>query len=229
MCLLRRLNESLPTIKYLAGYENDTHSNIIWNEEAGWFGYTCENYVHFSRDLHLVYTSTYHFKVIIEFLREERFQKVITLSDYLSVMKLSPDKEFIAVGSATMDQQMLAVIYIISTYNFSPLFTLKLHDRGVQDFEFSTDSKYLVSCGNFKENRVVVWNLKDQAPLAHSKLPHKINEVKIMPKNLQEKNIIEFVTIGGEQLTYWSLNKENQLSRFAVFFTPVTNLTIPAN
>jgi len=32
-------------LDYIVGYNNDAHSNIVWNIPGGWFAYAVENYV----------------------------------------------------------------------------------------------------------------------------------------------------------------------------------------
>lgn len=143
-------------------------------------------------------------------------------------MKMSKSG-LIAVASATCDKSVFSSIYIIDAYTFLPLYTLRLHDRGVQDLDLSDNGDYLVSCGNFKENRVVVWDLEKQSALAQSKLQFKINEVKTINRRLNTNNIIEFVTIGGEQIIYWACNSDKELSRYSNFLLPVIDILLRDN
>ena len=77
-------NQSPFSLNYIAGYNTDCHSNLIWNSRSGWVAYTVENYV------------------VFDLLSAERKQKIITFKDYISVLALSKNGEYLAVGAGNI-------------------------------------------------------------------------------------------------------------------------------
>ena len=99
----------------------------------GWFAYSIDNLI------------------VVEDLKKERSQKIITLPDYVSCMALSRDFKYILAGSATRNEKDIASIHIVETITNTIRKSLSFHTRGVQSIQFTPNGKYLVTVGNFKE------------------------------------------------------------------------------
>jgi len=178
-------------LDYIVGYNNDAHSNIVWNVPGGWFAYAVENYL------------------VIEQLLSQRSQKVITLPDYISCLALSKDNSTLAIGSVTYNTNIYSNIHIFDCYNLKLVRTLKFHNKGVQSLAFSHDGKYLISTGNYRECTVAVWDAASGQLISSSYTLTNINEVKAKPYT--RTGVLEFVTVGADQVFQWILTPDAKL------------------
>jgi hypothetical protein len=48
-------------------------------------------------------------------MKANRNQKILTFPDYLSTLCLSPEKHYLAIGSATYNSDVVSNIYVVDT------------------------------------------------------------------------------------------------------------------
>lgn len=167
--------------------------------------------------------------LVIEDLEAQRKQTIIALPEHISVIQMAKDNRFLAVGSATVnDEKKLANIYIVDTFKrkFTITKTLSFHQKGIQSLQFSPSGKHLVSIGNLKECTVAVWDWQNGKLLASSYTLDKITDLKISTRVFTQDRLLEFVTVGRDQVQFWALNREHKLQYYDIFLEKI-NQKIP--
>lgn len=74
----------------------------------------------------------------------------------------------------------------------------------------SDNGKFIVSAGNFRECTVCVWDFQLGKLKASSYTLDKINDVAIS-KVAGEGKLLEFATVGRDQIHFWTYNKDEKL------------------
>ena len=74
----------------------------------------------------------------------------------------------------------------------------------------------MVSIGNFRECTVCVWDVVMGRLKASSYTLDKLNDIAIM-ENQGEGRIMEFATVGRDQIHFWAYNKDEKLEYYDVF------------
>jgi hypothetical protein len=74
----------------------------------------------------------------------------------------------------------------------------------------SDNGKFIVSAGNFRECTVCVWDFQLGKLKASSYTLDKINDVAIM-KVAGEGKLLEFATVGRDQIHFWTYTKDEKL------------------
>lgn len=115
---------------------------------------------------------------------------------------------------------MYANIHIFDCATFAILRTLKFHKKGIQGLAFSTDGKYLVSVGNYRENTIAVWNTSTGLLISNSYTLTIINEIRVKPTT--KNGLLEFATLGADTITQWVLTDEPKLIRNESFLHTVS-------
>ena len=161
---------------------------------------------------------------MIEQLVSQRSQKVITFPDFVSCLALSKDNTILAVGSATYDTNIYANIHLIDCYTLKITRTLKFHNKGIQSLSFSADGRYLISVGNYRECTIGVWDPSSGQLIASSYTLTNINEVKVKPYT--RSGILEFVTVGADQVIQWILTADAKLLNSETFIHPKNTKTV---
>ena len=111
-----------------------------------------------------------------------------------------------------------ANLYVIGT-DFSIERKLEFHPRGVQAFKLTDNSKFLVSIGNFRECTVCVWDFTFGKLKASSYTLDKVNDIALSPE-IHEGHLLEFATVGRDQVHFWSYNRDEKLEYYDVFIKP---------
>jgi hypothetical protein len=82
---------------------------------------------------------------------------------------------------------------------------------------FSEDGKYMVSIGNAKECSVAVWSWPKGELLSSSYTLDRINQVRCSRYCFAPDRVLEFSTVGRDQVYFWALSTENVLEYYDVF------------
>lgn len=169
--------------------------------------------------------------MIIEQLTSERTQKILTLPEYVSCLALSPDTMLLAIGACineclpslilivTYDTNIFANVNIVDCSTLQIIRTLKFHNKGIQSLVFSPDSRYLISIGNYRECTIAVWDPETGQLIASSYTLTNINEAKVKPYT--RHGVLEFVTIGADQVIQWILDADSKLLNSETLIQPV--------
>ena len=103
-------------------------------------------------------------------------------------------------------EKQTAAIYVIGQ-DLTIERKLEFHPRGVQSIALNGNNKYLVSIGNFRECTVCVWELLSGKMKASSYTLDKLNDIAIMD-TCGEGRLLEFATVGRDQIHFWAYTKE---------------------
>jgi WD40 repeat protein len=118
---------------------------------------------------------------------------------------------------ACPDADEVANIYVLDCKSFLITKKLSFHTRGVQKMVFTKDGSYLISVGNFRESTVAVWNFNTGKLITSSYTLDKINDIKISENTYSSERLIEFTTVGRDQIQFWALNNNEKLEYYDVF------------
>ena len=64
-------------------------------------------------------------------MKSSKNQRILTFPDYISCLALTPEGDYLAVGSATYNQDILANVYIVDTIAFKVVKKLPFHTKGI--------------------------------------------------------------------------------------------------
>lgn len=133
-------------------------------------------------------------------------------------MTLDPSQKFLLVGSShKLLNEEDAPIMVVDTKSLKIVKKMSFHTRGVQKMVFTENSKYLISIGNFRECTVAVWDWPNGQLLASSYTLDKINDIQISQFQFSKERLIEFCTVGRDQIYFWAFTKERKLEYHDVF------------
>lgn len=90
----------------------------------------------------------------------------------------------------------------------------------------SDNGKFIVSIGNFRECTVCVWDFQFGKLKASSYTLDKLNDVAIL-KTAGEGKLLEFATVGRDQIHFWSYNKDEKLEYYDLFIKPEEEEELP--
>ena len=79
----------------------------------------------------------------------------------------------------------------------------------------SFDSRFLVSIGNFRECTVCVWEVATGKLRASNYTLDKLNDIKIA--EYSHAGGLDFVTVGRDQINFWTFSKDDKLQYQDVF------------
>ncbi|CAD8163025.1 unnamed protein product [Paramecium octaurelia] len=201
-----------PTLscKYMVGYNTKTHDNIIWCQSYGWYAYTSQNYI------------------IFEKLQQDREQQILSFNATVSVIYLDKTEKHLIVGLAQKVQDA-APIYVYEIQNnasqlgFKQIAQMNFHTQGVHQILLTEDEKYLISVGNGKECTVVIWDFSTKKLITSSYTLDRINDIKLSKYSFSKERIIEFATVGRDQIYLWAFTKDHKLEYFDVFIPKNVN------
>lgn len=182
------------TLQFVAGLNTSAHDNLIWNTRFNCLIYTFEN------------------KIILEEFEESRSQTVINLPEIISCLHLAEDGCLVVAGCGTVNHDIFAPVYVLDLETQTLKARLSHHTRGVQGVRISPGGKYILSYGNFKDSKVVIW--KDFSTLVFSTQEiNPMNEAKWRPEKVQvtgsqNKHDFEFVMAGKSRLTVWRFHED---------------------
>lgn len=98
----------------------------------------------------------------------------------ISTIELSHDKKLLAVGASTATNGT-AEIVLYDTGNWFEFNRLSFHEKSVFALRFSNDDQKLISIGNFLENILVVWDLKQGLVLRSSVVATTVLDCNVDP------------------------------------------------
>jgi len=104
---------------------------------------------------------------------------------------------------------------------------LQFHQDGVQAIQFAPNNRFVVSIGNFKECTLCVWSWPLGQLLASSYSLDKLNDVKVSSRSINEEHLVEFVTVGRDQVQFWGLTKAAKLEYVDIFMPKYDNGQLP--
>ena len=88
---------------------------------------------------------------------------------------------------------------------------------------FTKDGSYLISVGNFRESTVAVWNFSTGKIITSSYTLDKINDIKISENTFASDRLLEFTTVGRDQIQFWALTTKEKLEYYDVFIEKKKN------
>ncbi|MDB9755928.1 retroviral-like aspartic protease family protein [Winogradskyella sp.] len=147
----------------------------------------------------------------------------------VSCIKMSPDKEFIAVADDTEDplgfQELKETfkINILNSDNFSKKFELKGHVESIESINFSANSKRIVSSD--KSGVIIIWNLSDGKQLAKIETGDWVHNIKFSNSGNEifaiqgYEKVALIYNINGNLITKLEVGK--QINDFE--YNPITN------
>lgn len=146
-------------------------------------------------------------------MKSNRNQKILTFPDYLSTICMSPNQQYLVIGSATYNQDVISNIYVVDTVGFKVVRKLQFHTKGVQGLKFSSCGAYLISIGNHRENTLAVWDFLTGRLLTSTYTVNTLNDLTIKSQDLiYSENILEFCTGGHNIITFWQTTPDNILT-----------------
>ena len=119
----------------------------------------------------------------------------------------------------TYNTDIYANINIVDCSTLQIIRTLKFHNKGIQSLVFSPDSRYLISVGNYRECTIGVWDPETGQLIASSYALTNINEVKVKP--YVRHGVLEFVTVGADQIIQWIMDADSKLLSSETIIQPV--------
>ena len=188
-------NSKIMTLLYVAGLNTSAHDNLIWNTRFNCLIYTFEN------------------KIILEEFDDVRTQTVINLPEYISSLHLGSDGCLLVAGCGTINHDIWAPVYILDLETNTLKARMNHHTRGVQGVRISPDGKFILSYGNFKDNKIAIWKADSHSLLFSTTDVNPMNEAKWKPEKIgvpgaKEKFDYEFAIGGKNRLTVWRYHQE---------------------
>ena len=95
--------------------------------------------------------------------------------------------------------------------------TLVHHTRPIQCLRFSSKDEFLVSCSNFRECTIAVWDCSSFGLLASSYTVEFINDIKINNFCFNKEFRLEFTSVGRDCVYFWALNSQNKLEFLDIY------------
>ena len=180
-------------IKYCIGLSTNSMNNIVFNKEKNWYAYIVNN------------------KVIIEFLNNERKQKILKYSkDELSCLILSNDLNYLISAIGQVNKEDYASIFIYDSNTFELVRRLNLHPKGVQYITISKDNKYMLTIGTKSENSICLWDLIN-FKVIDMKTINSSPFIGVIENSFNTNNKMKFITCTFDIISFWELNNENKL------------------
>ena len=181
------------SLQFVAGMNTSAHDNLIWNTRFNCLIYTFEN------------------KIIMEDFDENRTQTIINLPEIISCLHLAEDGCYVVAGCGTVNHDIFAPVYVLDLETQTLKARLSHHTRGVQGVRISPGSKYILSYGNFKDHKIVIW--KDFSTLLFSTQEiNPMHEAKWRPEKIEttvsSKQELEFTIGGKNRLTVWRFHED---------------------
>ena len=103
---------------------------------------------------------------------------------------------------------------------------MEFHPRGIQAIKLTDNSKFLVSIGNFRECTVCVWDFTFGKLKASSYTLDKCNDIALR-NGMFEGCLLEFATVGRDQIHLWHYTRDEKLEYFDLFIKPEEDEEIP--
>ena len=75
----------------------------------------------------------------------------------------------------------------------------------------SENGKFLVSIGNFRECTVCVWEVGVGRLKSSIYTLDKLNDISIRSQPVGESSLLEFATVGRDQIHFWCYTREEKL------------------
>jgi WD40 repeat protein len=140
-----------------------------------------------------------------------RNQTVLNLPEYVSSLHLAEDGCTLVAGSATVNHDIFAPVYIIDLETQTLKFRMNHHTRGIQGVRISGSGKYILSYGNCKDSRIAIW--REGTLLFATQEVNQMNEAKWRPERIavphsQNKFEEEFSIGGKNRLTVWRYHED---------------------
>ena len=180
-------------IKYCIGLSTNSMNNIVYNKDKNWYAFIVNN------------------KVIIEFLNNERKQKILKYSkDELSCLILSNDLNYLICAIGQVNKEDYASIFIYDSNTFELIRRLNLHPKGVQYITISKDNKYMLTIGTKSENSICLWELSN-FKVVDMKTVNSSPFIGVIENIFNTNNKIKFITCTFDIISFWELNNENKL------------------
>ena len=193
--------------KFCLGLSINSMNNIVFNKINKWYAYTVNN------------------KIIIEFLENERKQKIIEDSqDELSCLIMSKDGKFLlsTVGCANIEEY--APIFVYETFGFTLKKKLNFHFKGIQHISISPNGKYMVSIGTLEEKSICTWNFTNLTVIDSKSV--KYNPFYVICDQKEDLNL-NFITAAQFVLSFWKINENYKLEGYHINFGDLAKKRIP--
>ena len=192
-------------LKYCIGLSTNSMNNIVFNKEKNWYAYTVNN------------------KIIIEYLNNEKKQKILSDSkDELSCLILSHDLKYLISAIGQINKDEYGSIFIYNTISFELVRRLNLHPKGVQNISLSKDGKFMVTIGTKKENSVCLWNFID-FNIIDMKTINYSPFTSVIENHFNIYNKIKFITCSFDIISFWELNDKNKLESIDLKLDDIIN------
>ena len=192
-------------LKYVIGISTNSMNNIVFNKENNWYAYTCNN------------------KIIIEFLNNEKKQKILSLSkDELNCLILTDNLKYLISGIGEINKEEYASIFIYETTSFELIRRLNLHPKGIQNISLSKDGNFMLSIGTKKENSVCLWDF-NHFSVIDMKTVNYSPFTSIIEDGLNVHNKIKFITCSFDTISFWELNDKNKLESIDLKLDDIIN------
>lgn len=152
----------------------------------------------------------------MEEFERNRTQNIINFKEYVSVIDVSHDGLEMAVGTASPNDECFTPIYIMNMETNTLKKRMLFHTRGVQSLRYNENSTYLLSVGNLKDNKLVVWDNKDKEMIAHTTQIGAIHEAKWKPfmnenSSVKNKNkVYEIAVCGRNKIVLYEFSPESK-------------------
>ena len=181
--------------KFCIGLSLNSNDNLIYNKENNWVAFTVNN------------------KIIIEYLKGERKQKILNFSkDIISCLSFSNDLRYMIAGIGQKNKEEYATIFIYETDSFSLIKQLNLHPKGIQSINLSNDNKFLVSLGTKEENSLCIWDFNKFCVIDMKTVKYNYFTLVMEDAVLDYgNNRLKFITCSFDVISFWELNEENKL------------------
>ena len=89
----------------------------------------------------------------------------------------------------------------------------------MQAFKLTDNNKFLLSVGNFRECTVCVWDFTFGKLKASSYTLDKVNDLALR-SGMFEGVLLEFATVGRDQIHFWHYNRDEKLEYLDIFIKP---------
>ena len=193
--------------KFCLGLSMNSMYNIVFNKINKWYAYTVNN------------------KIVIEFLENERKQKIIEDSqDELSCLIMSKDGKFLVSTVGCASREEYAPIFVYETFGFTLKKKLNFHFKGIQHISISPNGKYMVSLGTLEEKSICTWNFTNLTVIDSKSV--KYNPFCVICEPRQDFNLY-FITAAQFVLSFWKINENYKLEGYHINFGDLAKKRLP--
>lgn len=133
---------------------------------------------------------------------------------------MSHDKTFLLSGSGLANKLNHSPICVYSTDNWELLKKVEFHFRGIQQIAFSPCDSYLISTGSHAEKSICLWDFKNMSVLDSKSTKFGLADLKFERKT--SSNLLYFITISIEVLSFWRVDSKNKIEGFHVKLEDLT-------